>query len=110
LPLQTAAELGIVGLALLAAFLAGVGLSARAAVGIDRALAAGPTAAFVTYIAHAPLDWDWQMPAVTIIALVLAGALVAMLPSRTGLRLQSDSAIRGASRLNTHTASTQIAR
>lgn len=76
LPMQTLAELGLVGLALLAVFLAGVGLSARDAGRRDPSLAAGLIAGFVTYIAHAPLDWDWQMPAVTIIAMVLAGALV----------------------------------
>jgi hypothetical protein len=32
----------------------------------------------VVYIAHAPLDWDWHMPALTLVAVVLAGALVAI--------------------------------
>ena len=40
-------------------------------------MAAGPIAGFVVYVAHAPLDWDWQMPAVTLVAIVLAGALLA---------------------------------
>ena len=39
---------------------------------------AGPIAGVVAYAAHAPLDWDWQMPAVTTLALVLAGALLAL--------------------------------
>lgn len=78
LPLQTLAELGLVGLALLAAFLAGIGLAARAAQRAVPALAAGPIAAFVVYIAHSPLDWDWQMPAVTLVAIALAGALLAL--------------------------------
>jgi O-Antigen ligase len=78
LPIQTAAELGLVGLALLAAFLAGIGLAARDAYRAAPALAAGPIAGFVVYVAHAPLDWDWQMPAVTLVALVLAGALLAL--------------------------------
>ncbi len=78
LPIQTAAELGLVGLALLAAFLAGVGLAARDAYRAAPAQAAGPIAGFVVYVAHAPLDWDWQMPAVTLVALVLAGALLAL--------------------------------
>jgi hypothetical protein len=78
LPLQTAAELGVIGLALLAAFLAGVALAARRALRVAPALAAGPTAACVVYVAHAPLDWDWQMPAVTLVALVLAGVLLAI--------------------------------
>jgi O-antigen ligase len=78
LPLQTAAELGLVGLALLAAFLAGVGIAARAAYRVAPTLAAGPIAGFVVWVAHSPLDWDWQMPAVTLIALVLAGLLLAL--------------------------------
>jgi len=47
------------------------------------ALAAGPLAGFVVYAAHAPLDWDWQMPAVTLIAIVLAGALVGIAEGAT---------------------------
>jgi hypothetical protein len=78
LPLQTLAELGVVGIALLGAFFAGVGLAARRASRAAPALAAGPIAGLVVYVAHAPLDWDWQMPAVTIVAIVLAGALVAL--------------------------------
>jgi O-antigen ligase/polysaccharide polymerase Wzy-like membrane protein len=78
LPLQTAAELGVVGLALLAAFLAGVALAAARAMRAAPMLAAGPVAAVVVYIAHAPLDWDWQMPALTLVAVVLAGALLAI--------------------------------
>jgi O-antigen ligase len=78
LPLQTAAELGLIGLALLAVFLAGMWIAARGAYRRAPALAAGPIAAFVVYLAHAPLDWDWQMPAVTLIALVLAGLLLAL--------------------------------
>jgi hypothetical protein len=105
LPLQTLAELGIVGAALLLAFFAGVGLSAADAYRAAPGLAAGPIAGFVAYTAHAPLDWDWQMPAVTLVAMVLAGALVALARSPT---VQSSSAIRGASRRNTHTESTQI--
>ena len=78
LPLQTLAELGIVGILLLIAFLAGIGLSARDALRRAPALAAGPIAGFVVYVAHAPLDWDWQMPAVTLAGIVIAGALLAL--------------------------------
>ena len=70
LELQTLAELGVVGLALLAVFLAGIGFAARDAYRAAPALAAGPIAGVVVWIAHSPLDWDWQMPAVTLIAMV----------------------------------------
>jgi hypothetical protein len=78
LPLQTLAELGLVGVALLGAFFTGVGLAARKASRVAPALAAGPIAGFVAYAAHAPLDWDWEMPAVTLVAIILAGALLAV--------------------------------
>lgn len=76
LPLQTLAELGIGGAGLLVAFLVGMGLAARYVLRGDRALVAGPIAACVVYVAHSPLDWDWEMPALTLIAVVLAGGLL----------------------------------
>ena len=80
LPLQTLAELGVVGVVALAAFLLGILGCARR--GLRRsALPAGPAAAFVAYIAHAPLDWDWEMPAVTLVAIVLAGMLLTLAES-----------------------------
>jgi hypothetical protein len=75
--LETAAELGIVGLAALAAFLIGIAACARRAYLADAAAVVGPIAALVTWLAHAALDWDWEMPALTLIAVALAGALVA---------------------------------
>ncbi len=77
LPLQTLAETGLVGLGLLLVFLGGVAVVAARTIPLGP-LAAGPAAGFTAYVAHAPLDWDWQMPAVTLIALVLAGALIAV--------------------------------
>jgi hypothetical protein len=85
LPLQTAAELGVIGLLALTAFLAGVARAAYRAHQRAPVLAAGPIAAVVVYVAHSPLDWDWQMPAVTLIAMVAAGALLALADPR-GLR------------------------
>jgi hypothetical protein len=81
LELETLAELGLVGAALLAAWLAATGLAAREAHRRDPAATAGLLAVFVTWLAHTPLDWDWQMPAVTLIAMCASGALLA-LPSR----------------------------
>ena len=94
LPLQTLAELGLVGLALLAAFFAGVALAGRAAYRGAPALAAGPIAACVAYVAHAPLDWDWQMPAVTLIAIGLAGALLALSEDYADPRARSHAEAR----------------
>jgi hypothetical protein len=58
-------------------FFTGVGLAAIAAHRAVPGLAAGPISGLVTYVAHAPLDWDWQMPAVTLVAIVLAGQVLA---------------------------------
>jgi hypothetical protein len=76
LPLQTAAELGVVGLVGLGMLFGGVAAAARGAHRAAGHAAAGPIAGLVVYAAHSPLDWDWQMPAVTLVALILAGMLI----------------------------------
>ena len=75
LELETAAELGLVGLIMLGLFLAGAALCARSAYEQAPGFAAGPCAALVVWLLHATLDWDWEMPSVTLPALVLAGLL-----------------------------------
>jgi O-Antigen ligase len=75
--LGTLAELGLVGVATLLALLGGVAAAARRLWRSDPGLAAGPAAALAVWVAHAGLDWDWEMPAVTLVALALAAALVA---------------------------------
>jgi hypothetical protein len=68
---ETLAELGIVGFAFLAMFIGGVAGAAT------RARMPGATAALVVWATHAALDWDWEMPALALVAIVLAGLLVA---------------------------------
>jgi len=75
--LGTLAELGLVGLAALLVFLGGIAAAARRLWRSDPGLAAGPAAALAVWVAHAGLDWDWEMPAATLVALALAAALVA---------------------------------
>jgi hypothetical protein len=77
LELETFAELGLVGVALLAALLVAVAIAAAAAHRIDPALAAGPAAALTAWAFHSAIDWDWEMPALTLVAVVLAGVLLA---------------------------------
>jgi O-antigen ligase len=74
---ETAAELGLVGIALLLALLYGVGASAVRAQRRLPELSAGWIAALCAWAVHAGLDWDWEMPAVALIGLLLAGALIA---------------------------------
>jgi O-antigen ligase len=85
LPIETLAELGIVGALLLALLAGGVALAARRAYRLDPALAAGPAAALVAYAFHASIDWDWEMPALSLVAVALAGVLLARsaAPTRT---------------------------
>jgi O-antigen ligase/polysaccharide polymerase Wzy-like membrane protein len=73
--LETLAELGVVGLALLlAALLMPVFAAIRAR---RRPFVPAALGAYVAYLAHAGIDWDWEMPAVTLTALCIgAGILV----------------------------------
>lgn len=75
--LETAAELGLIGLAALVACGAGIALSARRALEADPVLAAGPIAAFVVWAIQTGVDWLWEMPTVSLPALLFAATLVA---------------------------------
>ena len=75
LELETLAELGLVGFALLCALLVSIALAARRVHRYDPGLAAGPIAGLTLWALHAAIDWDWEMPALTLAAVVLAGML-----------------------------------
>ena len=75
--LQTLAELGLVGGAALIALFAGVFFAARAARRSDPNLCVGPIAVLAMWAVHAALDWDWEMPALTLVAMLAAGVVVA---------------------------------
>jgi O-antigen ligase len=90
LELQTLADEGIVGLALLVAAIVAAGLATAGALGADRALAAGPAAAALTWALHAGLDWDWEMPALTLVAIALLGLLLCHAPAPDGPRELAD--------------------
>ena len=59
------------------AFLGGIVACAVRARALDPTLAAGPIAVGGAWLVHAGLDWDWEMPGVTLPALMLAAVLVA---------------------------------
>ena len=70
--LEVAAELGLVGLALLVcALVIPLVTAMRARADPLASIAAG---AYSAYLVHAGLDWDWEMPAVTLGALLVATA------------------------------------
>ncbi len=75
--IETLGELGLIGFVFLAMFLGGVAACALRALRLDRALAAGPVVALAAWAIHAGLDWDWEMPALSLEAIVLAGLLIA---------------------------------
>ena len=74
---ETAAELGIVGLGLLLVMLGGIAACAREAVRRDRVVAAGPVAVLAAWAVHAGLDWDWEIPTLALIAVLMAAVLIA---------------------------------
>ena len=77
LELEMATELGLPGLLALVLFLGGIALAARRALIARAPLAAGACAVSSAWLLHASIDWDWQMPAVTLPVLVLVGGLLA---------------------------------
>ncbi len=81
LPLATLTELGLVGLALLSAFLAIIAFAAvrgrRRGGGQRRAHVAAVSAAAACWLAHAGIDWAWEIPALTGTILVLCATLFA---------------------------------
>src|SRR6478672_4596137 len=72
--LETLAELGPIGLGLLAALLALP--VAAAAIARRNPLVAPAFGGYVAYLVHAAQDWDWELPAVTLAALGCAAALL----------------------------------
>ena len=73
--LETLAQLGWPGLLLLVGMLA-LPLAA-AAHARGEPLVAGALGAYVAYLVHTGVDWDWEMPVLTLFALLCAAALFA---------------------------------
>jgi O-antigen ligase len=72
--LETLAELGPIGVALLAVtLLAPLAAAVRRRTSPYVPAAAG---AYIAFLVHAGLDWDWEMPAVVVAALACAAALL----------------------------------
>ena len=72
--LETLAELGLIGAVLLAfALVPPLAAFARAR---HHPAASATLAAFVVFLVHAGVDWDWQLPAVAVAALLCAACLL----------------------------------
>jgi O-antigen ligase len=79
--LEMLAELGSLVLALL---LVALGAPLVAALGARREpLAVGAFGAYVAYLAHAAVDWDWELLGVTVPALACGVALLALRPEHS---------------------------
>jgi O-Antigen ligase len=78
--LETLAELGVVGLALLVAVLIPPLVAFRSA--RREPLVPALLAAYAAYLLHAAVDWDWEMPVVTVAALACGAGL--LLAARVG--------------------------
>ena len=89
--LETLAELGLPGLLFLALLIGGIAVAAGRAVRERAALSAGGAAVCVAWLMHASIDWDWQMPAVTLPVVVLAGGLLGQ--SELSTRPEAEQAI-----------------
>ncbi len=89
------AELGPVGLA---ALLAVVAVPIAAAIRARRnPLVPSALAGFVTLAAHAGVDWDWEIPAVMIVGLTCAGALLLLHRDEGARQWSLGTATRGIS-------------
>ena len=74
--IETAVELGVIGLVLLGMFLGGA-LASAARVARDP-VAIGALAAASAFLVHAGLDWDWEMPTVTLFFIALVACVLAV--------------------------------
>jgi O-antigen ligase len=81
--LETLAEIGPIGLLLLVVTLL-LPFGALRSAGRDPVLA-GAAGAYLVFLLHAAVDWDWEMPAVTIAGLLCGGALTLARPDRRTL-------------------------
>jgi len=74
--LETLAELGVVGLiALIAALIAPLVAAVRAR---RHPLVGAATAAYVAFLVHAGVDWDWEITSVTLAGLLVGVSLLAL--------------------------------
>ena len=77
--LETLSELGPIGLALLLATLAVPFLGLRG--GRPDPLVAAAAGGYLAFLLHALVDWDWEMPAVTVAGLLCGSALLLARPA-----------------------------
>ena len=83
--LETLAEFGLVGMALLAVVLLSILVAAaRQLRSPNRPLYAAITVLVVLWLVHAGIDWDWEMPVVTLWLFAIGGLALARSPDGAG--------------------------
>lgn len=85
--LEALAELGPVGLALLVVVLTAPFVSLRR-VGRDPSAAAAASV-LVAFLLHAAVDWDWEIPLLTLVALACGAALLVLEPRKRPVALST---------------------
>jgi hypothetical protein len=75
--LETLGELGVIGFGFLMAFLFGTAAAVVRLYRVAPGAATGLAGGLAGWAVHAGLDWDWEMPAVTLPALLLGAAAIA---------------------------------
>jgi hypothetical protein len=94
--LETIAELGPFGLVLLLVALVVPLVAPHARDPVSAAAFGG----YLVWLAHALLDWDWQIPAVTLVGIACGGALLVLArPAGGGQRLTLPRRVAGAALL-----------
>jgi O-antigen ligase len=95
LPLEMLVELGLPGVLGFSLMVGGLVVAGGRALRRNPLVAPGAGAAATVWLLHASIDWDWQLPAVTLPALIAAGALVAAAeqPVRAAMERSADSAV-----------------
>ena len=83
---EALAELGVVGFALLVVGLVVPGIALLRRRADDRVLWSAVFALALTWALHAGIDWDWEMPALTLPVIALLGAACARQPTGGGAR------------------------
>ena len=84
LPLETAAELGLLGVLALAALVAGVVAAATRLQRRSPGAGAAVFGALAAWSVHVCIDWGWEMPSVSLFAVLLAAALIQPPPRPPG--------------------------
>jgi O-antigen ligase len=90
--IEVLGELGVVGFSLLVTVILAILVTLLMRIsGAHRTIYAALFAAFITWALHAGLDWDWELPAITLWVFALGGAALA--DARDSHRSRSPSTV-----------------